>query len=172
MKKVAIVILNYNGTRDTTECLESIGKLILEEIKLLTVVVDNGSTDSLQAISNFQFPISNFQFKLIKNGENLGFAEGNNVGINYAIGWGADYILLLNNDTAVDKNLINELITTALSDEKIGIVVPKIYFAKGYEFHKDRYKEKDLGKVIWYAGGNIDWQNVIGGHIGVDEGDN
>ncbi|MBI2430864.1 MAG: glycosyltransferase family 2 protein, partial [Candidatus Levybacteria bacterium] len=58
------------------------------------------------------------------------------------------------------------------SDEKIGIVVPKIYFAKGYEFHKDRYKKGELGKVIWYAGGIIDWDNVVGKHRGVDEVDN
>jgi|SRR3989344_2298843 len=171
MKKVAIVILNYNGTRDTTECLESIGKLILEEIKLLTIVVDNGSTDSLQAISNFKFQISNFQFKLIKNEKNLGFAGGNNVGIKYVLREGSDYILILNNDTVVDKNLIKELLETAESDSKTGIVVPKIYFAKGHEYHRNRYKENELGKIIWYAGGIMDWKNIIGSHRGVDQVD-
>jgi GT2 family glycosyltransferase len=52
-----------------------------------------------------------------------------------------------------------------------GGVVPKIYFTKGHEYHKDRYKKDDLGKVIWYAGGTIDWDNVTSKHLGLDEVD-
>ena len=54
---------------------------------------------------------------------------------------------------------------------KIGLVSPKIYFAPGFEFHKDRYKEEDLGKVIWYAGGEFDWDNIGNIHRGIDEVD-
>ena len=53
--------------------------------------------------------------------------------------------------------------------DSVGIVAPLIYFEKGYEFHKERYKEDELGKVIWYAGGEIDWDNVLAKHRGVDE---
>lgn len=53
----------------------------------------------------------------------------------------------------------------------VGITAPKVYFASGYEFHKDRYTADDLGKVIWYAGGIMDWNNVLGSHRGVDEVD-
>ena len=49
--------------------------------------------------------------------------------------------------------------------------MPKIYFAKGHEFHKSRYTEEEKGKVIWYVGGVLDWRNVIGRHRGVDEVD-
>ncbi len=52
-----------------------------------------------------------------------------------------------------------------------GAISPKIYFAKGFEFHKNRYKKEDLGKVLWYAGGKIDWKNMLGFHRGVDEVD-
>jgi len=172
MKNVAIIILTFNGEKDTMECLESIAKMRSLNYKLQTVVVDNGSTDvDTSVISNFQFPISNFGFKIIQNKENLGFAGGNNVGIRHALENGADYVVILNNDTIVHTDLINELVKTAESSEKIGIVVPKIYFAPGFEFHKDRYKKEELGKVIWYAGGIIDWDNVIGYHRGVDEVD-
>jgi len=68
-----------------------------------------------------------------------------------------------------NENLINNLVN--LFEGNIGIISPKIYFAKGYEFHKDRYKENEKGRVIWYAGAVIDWKNVIGKHIGVDEVD-
>ncbi len=72
---------------------------------------------------------------------------------------------------AVDKDLVTELIKAAKKYPKAGALSPKIYFAKGYEFHKDRYKESELGKVIWYAGGDIDWNNVYGKTRGVDEVD-
>jgi GT2 family glycosyltransferase len=108
---------------------------------------------------------------LIENKENLGFAEGNNVGIRFALKNAADFILILNNDTLVDKNLIEKLLEIAKKDPKAGILGPKIYFAPGFEFHKNRYKEEDLGRVIWYSGGIIDWHNVLGIHRGVDEVD-
>lgn len=173
MKKIAIVILHFNGRKDTLECLESISNLTLKDFQLLVVVVNNGSTEKFQipALSEAEGSISNFQFKFLKNKENLGFAGGNNVGIRYALKNGADYILILNNDTLVDKNLLIELLRVADSSDKIGIVVPKVYFAKGYEFHKNRYKEEDRGRVIWHAGGIMDWKNVIGHHKGVDEVD-
>ena len=170
MRSIAIVILSFNGEKDTLECLKSIKNLKTDGFKLLTIVVDNGSTKALN-LGNFQFPISNFQFKLIRNEENLGFSGGNNVGIRYALKKNADYICILNNDTIVDQSLIEELLKLAQSNERIGIVVPKIYFAKGFEFHKNRYKEEERGRVIWYAGGVMDWRNAIGAHRGVDEVD-
>lgn len=179
MKNIAIVILNWNGTKDTVECLESIGKLQIINYKLQVIVVDNGSADAFASvISNFklgalreQISNKNIKFKILRNEKNLGFSGGNNVGIRHALKNGADYVVILNNDTVVHKSLIEELLTVADSEEKIGIVAPKIYFAKGFEFHKDRYKKNDLGKIIWYAGGTMDWENVLGHHRGVDEVD-
>jgi len=136
------------------------------------VVVDNGSTDdSVERIQSSKFKVQSCssKFKVIENKKNLGFAEGNNVGIRDALENGADYVCLLNNDTRVDPDFLVELIRTAESDEQIGIVAGKIYFEKGYEFHKDRYKENERGKVIWYAGGVIDWNNIYTIHRGVDE---
>lgn len=161
MKKIGIVILHYNGESDTIECLESLSKLQISDYKLEIIIIDNGSKKKL--IIN--------DFKVIRLDENLGFAQGNNVGIRLLLKNGCDYVLILNNDTVVDKNFLSELLNTIESDKSIGIASPKIYFQKEYEFHKNRYHPFQLGKVIWYAGGIMDFRNVIGHHKGVDEVD-
>lgn len=166
MKKVAIIILHYLGKEFTKLCLESVEKLKIDGLELEVMVVNNNPKEDLTNLKK-KFP----QFTFLETGKNLGYAGGNNFGIKRALRDGADYILLLNNDTTVDKNLIIELVKIA-ADRKAGVVGPKIYFAKGFEYHKGRYQQSDLGKVIWYAGGIIDWPNVNGFHRGVDEVDN
>ncbi len=165
MKKVSLIIVNWNGRKMTLDCLKSLEKVRRDGFSLEIIVVDNGSTDGSVK------KINELEIKLIKNRENLGFAEGNNVGIRYALENGADYVCLLNNDTRVNPDFLTELVKTAQSNEKIGIIGGKIYFEKGYEFHKERYKEDEQGKVIWYAGGLIDWNNIYTAHRGVDEVD-
>lgn len=167
MTTVFIVVLNWNQPELTIECINSIKKLkVNKENKLKIIVVDNGSTDDsltkLRKIPNIE---------VMETGSNLGFAAGNNFGIKYAIDKNADYVMVLNNDTIVDSDLMANLLNAIQQNKKIGIVSPKIYFAKGYEFHKEKYSKSQLGKVIWYAGGKIDWKNVYGSNIGVDEVD-
>lgn len=174
MTSVSIVILNWNRKKETIECLKSLTQLTATNYQLTTVVVDNGSSDgSVEQIKNSKFKNKNdgVKLKIIENKENLGFAGGNNVGIKYALDNGADFILLLNNDTIVDKNLIVQLIKAVNQHKDAGVLSPKIYFAPGFEFHKERYKKSEQGKVIWYAGGDIDWANVYGANHGVDEVD-
>lgn len=168
--KISLIILAYNGIDLTLDVLDCISKLDIQNFDIETVVVDNASKDdTVKRLEDYKLP--NMKFKLIKNSENLGFAEGNNVGIRDSIKRGVDYVVLLNNDIIFPKNFVSELIKTAKNDSKIGIVSPKMYFAKGFEFHKDRYKENELGKVLWYAGGIIDKGNVYSEHRGVDEVD-
>lgn len=166
MNKVFVVILNYKGHKDTEDLLESIKMINRRSFYLNVVLVDNFPQDPIKLDEK---KYKDLNLKIIYNKVNLGFSGGNNVGIKYSLENGADYILILNNDTYVDKNFIEELLKS-FSEEGVGVVVPKIYFAKGFEFH-DRYKKEDLGKVIWYAGGGIDWKNVLGFHRGVDEVD-
>lgn len=167
MKNVFVSIINFNGNKNTLECLRSLEKLNLQGISLSVVVTDNASKEKLELDENF---LKNIPLKIFFNKENLGFSGGHNLGIEYALSHGADYVVILNNDVILDKGLIYELVKSA-QNPKIGIMSPKIYFAKGFEYHKDRYKEEELGKVFWYAGGEMDWNNVIGRHIGVDEVD-
>ena len=150
--KVFIIVLNWNRREDTIECVNSIRKINYPRYEI--VIVDNGSTDGSEKILRSAFP----DIKLIQNNENLGFAEGNNVGIRYALGNGADYVVILNNDTAVDEGFITELVNAAESDRSIGIVSSKIYF----------YDRPD---VLWYAGAVLDLKTGKSVHIGYNEKD-
>lgn len=168
MKKICIVILNFNGIEDTLACIISFKNLKKSKhFSFSLLVVDNNSVTDPLGILNKKFP----EIKVIRNKENLGYSGGNNVGINFSLQEKYDYILILNNDTVVDPNFLQELFLTGEQIDNVGIVVPKIYFFKGNEYHKERYKKDELGKVIWYAGGCMDWKNVIGFHRGVDEVD-
>lgn len=164
MVRVSIVLVNWNSKASTLECLESIQSLNLKEINLLTIVVDNGSTDGSLGPIQQKFP----KTKIIETGSNLGFSKGSNIGIVHGLNQKSDYIWLLNNDTVVHKLALQELIK-GLSDLKAGIAGSKIYFYPKREFHFNRYSEKDRGKVLWYAGGTIDWFNLYAFHRGVDE---
>jgi len=164
--QVFILILSFNRREDTIATLESIQKLKVKDFRLTAVVVDNASKDgSAEALKNFR--MENGAFRLIVNKKNLGFAEGNNVGLRWCLKNGADFIAVLNDDTIVSENLIAELLEVFGKYPEAGIIAPKIYFAKGFEFKKG-YKPDELGKVIWYAGGDIDWKNVYGTNHGVD----
>lgn len=163
MKKVFVVIVNWNGKTDTYDCLTSLKKSRYRGI-INSIVIDNNSSDDPIVELKKSFPDVHF----VKNKENVGFTGANNQGIRLALEKGAGYIFLLNNDTIVSKDCIFYLVSHLEASDG-GVVGPKIYFAPHYEFHKDRYKTEDLGKVIWYGGGKIDWVNVLVSHRGVDE---
>ena len=131
--KVFIIIVNWNGLQDTIECLESVFKLNYNNFKV--VVVDNGSSDGSCIGIKEKFT----DIILIENDENLGFAEGNNVGMRYALQHGADYVFLLNNDTIVDSHILNELLKASLKFNDKGIFGAQIY-----------YHSKPA--EIWYSG--------------------
>lgn len=169
MISVYISILNYNGAEDTKKCLASLDMIRHEGLDVHVVVLDNGSKDQLKLdVSSYK----QSDVILIQSKENKGFSGGHNDVMRYALDKGAEYIVLLNNDTTVHSNFLEELVKEAEKNEESGAFVPKIYFSKGQEYHADRYKDTERGKVIWYAGGKIDWDNIIGKHIGVDEVDN
>lgn len=167
MKRVAIVTLNFNTEADTITLLHSLQKIKTPNFSLDIIIVDNGSKNP------FALPdsLKNNNVILIRTEENTGFSGANNIGIKKALERGNNDILIINNDTVVDPDMITNLLKTLESDPKIGVTTPKIYFAKGHEFHKDRYKPHELGKVFWFAGGYTDWDNVRSIHRGVDEVD-
>jgi len=149
MPKVFIIILHWNNLSDTLECLQSLQKIDYPNYQV--VVVDNGSKIKLK--------VKNEKLKVIYNQENLGFAGGNNVGIKYALEQGADYVLLLNDDTITAPDFLNKLIETAESDKKIGLAGPKIYF-----YGQER---------IWSAGGKLNWlynKGALRGWNEIDKG--
>lgn len=145
--KVEIIILNWNRFRDTAECLESVFRIRYPNFSV--VVVDNGSEDDSAAQVENTFD----RVTLIRNRENLGYAEGNNVGIRHALENGADYVWLLNNDTVVDREALAALVDLAERDRGIGILGSKIYYF-------------DQPDILWFAGATIDWNLAISPHIG------
>ena len=166
--KVIVIILNWNNSEDTIQCLESVLKS--EYINLDVVVVDNGSSDdSVQKIKTFfeknldlksdfldleidgnkikviEYLIDSENFSkikkdlelidynknlyLIQNKTNLGYTGGNNLGIKFSFKLSdPEYVLILNNDTVVDKQMVNYMVLEGENDEKIGILQPKLLY--------------------------------------------
>lgn len=119
--KVSIIILNWNGLKDTIKCLESLKKITYLNYEV--IIVDNGSKGNDVEVLSREF---GDYIYIIKNDKNYGFTKGNNIGIRLAFKKSADYILLLNNDTVVRPNFLSGLVKIAESNPRIGIVGPKI----------------------------------------------
>lgn len=167
MTQIALVIINWNKPEMTIDTVKSILKIDSHGFKYKIFLVDNGSSDKSIDIFHQEFS-ANQNIKLIETHSNLGFAGGNNVAIKHILKENFDQILLINNDVIVDPDFLKNLTKYV---DKYQIVAPKIYFAPGYEYHAQRYKSKEKGHVIWFAGGKMDWNNIYGSHIGVDEVD-
>lgn len=133
---VGIVVLNWKRPYHTIACLKSLEGMDYPSWE--AVVVDNGSGDGSPMLLRREFP----EIVVIENGSNLGFAAGSNVGIAHVIGRGADYVLLLNDDTEVASDAVRLLVETGESAPAIGILGPKIYYF-------------DQANVIWSAGGSV-----------------
>ena len=132
---VYIVLVNYNGYELTKDCLVSLDAIKYINSKI--IVIDNASTDSsAEKLSEME------GIDFIANGTNDGFVGGNNIGIKFALERGAKYILLLNNDTIVEPDFLNELVLAMETDQKIGVTGCKIM----------NYYDKDR---VWSAGGGI-----------------
>jgi len=117
--KVAIVILNWNGREDVLNCVSTLPRLVYPNY--LATVVDNASTDGSVEALRQRFP----QQRLLVMEKNLGFTGGNNRGIADALANGADFVLLLNNDTELHPRLLDELVGVAESDAAIAAVGAK-----------------------------------------------
>ncbi|HEV2401797.1 MAG TPA: glycosyltransferase family 2 protein [Candidatus Sulfotelmatobacter sp.] len=131
-----VVVLNYNGRELLKDCLNSLVKQTYEDVRVS--VVDNGSSDGSKEMVEGCFPTIRF----LALPENRGFSVANNFALRDAVSRGAEYILLLNNDTITSPEFIAELFRELHADPKSAAVCPKILFAS----HPDR---------LWYAGGDF-----------------
>lgn len=157
--KVTIIILNFNGVEDTKECLTSLFKTKYKNFNI--VVVDNGSEKDESEILSKKFKSKKIQF--LRFNKNFGFAEGNNKIIRKIK---SKYAVLLNNDTIVDKNWLEELVKVAETDKKIAACQGKIR-----SFYNPDYFE-----YAGAAGGFLDrlgypyTRGRIGFHVEKDDG--
>jgi GT2 family glycosyltransferase len=138
---VTIIILNWNGKKDTVECLDSLKEITYPNYEI--TLVDNGSVDGSVEFVKKKYP----EVEIIESIKNLGFAEGNNVAIRKAVERGTDYILMLNNDTVVDPEFLRELVKVLENDSSVGIAGPTVYYYK----EKDRIQSAG-GKICFYRG--------------------
>ncbi len=124
--RVSIIILNWNGLKETIGCLESLKKI--EYPNYQVIVVDNGSKRNEAGILEEKYK---GYIRLIRNKENLGFAEGNNVAIRKVIeAKTSDYILTLNNDITVESDFLAELIKAAQRHPEAGSIQCKMVWAR------------------------------------------
>ncbi len=116
---VSIVTVNFNQAKATCDLLQSLQKVTYSSIEIF--VVDNDSQNDNPDVIIEQFP----DITLLKTEKNLGFAGGNNVALPHCKG---KYILLINNDTEVDPNFLEPMVSLLESNSKIGMVSPRIQY--------------------------------------------
>lgn len=138
---VSIIVVNYNGKHYLEECFNSVNDLDYPTDKLEVILVDNASTDGSSEYVRMKFP----NVRILQLDENYGFCKPNNEGVKIARG---EYVVLLNNDTAVDKKWLSELVKGILNDKDVVSCVGKMLF----------YQRKDIintagGKLIIIGGG-------------------
>lgn len=140
MKKVIIIILNWNKWQETIDCLNSVYQSDYSNFEVL--LIDNASSDGSVGKIKAAFP----DLRMIVNSENIGFTGGNNQGMRIAASEGADYVWLLNNDTEVEPDCLSQIVAVANSSRKIGLVSPAICYYAAPE-------------VYQFRGSVVDWDN-------------
>jgi GT2 family glycosyltransferase len=128
-----VIVLSWNGKRDTLACLDSLRRLERDDVAV--VCVDNGSSDGSVEAMRSEFP----EVELIENGRNLGYAGGNNAGIRHALERGAAWVVLLNNDATIAPDAIDGFERAAAEHPRAGILSGKVLFQEP----PDR---------VWFAG--------------------
>jgi len=165
--KVSIIILNWNGWKDTVECLESLLKV--NNVNFEAVVVDNASSDSsveglIEWIRFHNVPLFRFsepskqsmdtipeketsgmqRIILFCLSENIGFCAGNNLGLRHAQMNDVPYAVILNNDTIVEPDFLFPLVEYAQTNPSVGLLGCQIRYA-------------EYRNMVWWAGGKFNF---------------
>lgn len=136
-EKVSVIILNYNGAQRLKQCLRSVLNQTYRNYEV--IVIDNASTDESVELVKREFPM----VRLIVNDRNLGYAEGNNVGIRNT---DSEYMAILNYDAEVDERWLSELVKPLTSDETVVFSTSKILY------YDDRKKINACGNLGHFTG--------------------
>lgn len=167
-KKVAIVILNYKNWQDTIECLQTVLNITYSPFRV--IVVDNDSqNDSLAHIESWLKRYSrecllltqeqsehgafiDHSFVLHQSVSNRGYAAGNNIGIRWAIRAGDEYVLILNNDTLVEKDFLEPLVDFLDNHPSTAMVGPKIVDLDGNIDRSGARRRPEIGDYFFRVG--------------------
>lgn len=125
---VYVIVVNWNGLQHLQTCLDSLSRQSYANHKVL--MVDNGSTDGSPDFVSARYP----QIEIIRNGRNLGFAGGNNVGMRFALESGCEYVCLLNNDTEADGGWLERLVAFAEGNRDAGVLASKMLYFYSRDF--------------------------------------
>jgi len=152
--KVCLILVNYNGTDHTLSCVASLDSINYQNYSI--IIVDNGSVDDSVAVLQNSLSLTpcddpanpvlaarsaDQKISLIVSAENGGFGFGNNMGIEFGMQNGADYLLLLNNDTVVEEDFLDPLVSHLEANPDVGIVSGKVCF----------FDHRDL---LWFFSGD------------------
>jgi len=159
MHTIAVITVVYNNYADLSDFFSSFKKQTSGKFHIFVA-------DLSTKPASYTWPA----FCSVMTGPNKGYAYGLNLGLKEAMHDGYRQFVFMNNDTVVAEDFI-ESCQSALEKHPRALIGGKIYYAKDYEFHKGRYDKADLGNVLWYAGGVMDWKNAWSLHRGVDEVD-
>ncbi len=138
--KLFVIVLNYRRPDETIECVDSVLKSGVVGFSLHVLIVDNSEGEESCKRLQKQYP----KLEVIHNTENLGYAEGNNVGIRSALKQQADYIFILNNDCIIESTTLSLLLHAEAQYQDTGILSPLVC----------RYQERT---VIDACGTSMDW---------------
>lgn len=139
---VSIILVNYNGLEDTIECIKSIYNSTYKEYRI--IIIDNDSEEDAAVLNEYQ------NVKYIKLESNKGFGVANNIGTKIAVDLGTDYLLYLNNDTVIDRHLIEKLVNRT-NDNTI-TTCAMYYYSNPNE--------------LWYGGGEVSYSRGTFRHKG------
>jgi len=123
MKEISVIIVSWNAREFLSDCLNSIRKSGGESVREV-IVVDNGSSDASAEMVSEQFP----EVTLERSKENLGFARGNNLGIQRATG---EYLALINSDVVLHPGSLDQLASCLSRRHEVGLVAPRVLGADG-----------------------------------------
>ncbi|MCQ2009549.1 glycosyltransferase family 2 protein [Sporolactobacillus sp. STSJ-5] len=141
--KVVVIVLNWNNYNDTAECIHHLEKLDYPNFSI--VILDNHSVDGSAEKLKHEFEKTH---TIIINSENLGYTGGNNVGMKVALNDGADYMLVLNNDTLVkDQLFLNKMIEFVKDKPNVGLMGPRIASTNGKLIFTQYYSSRWWSKI-------------------------
>lgn len=123
--RVLVLVLDWNGARDTFKCLASLRDLRFEG-EYRVMVIDNGSREPIGPDLKREFAWVDY----IRNGVNLGYAGGNNVGLKHALEEGFDYACILNNDVTVSADFLAKLVGAVRGGVRVGAAGAKVLAAE------------------------------------------
>lgn len=149
MKKItdiSIVILNYNSIDFLSKCLKSVDKSELGGLSIEVIVVDNASTDKSIKVIRKEYP----DIKLIMSKKNLGFSAGNNLAVDKVKG---KYILFLNPDTVLEKNVLLEIYIFMENHKEVGVATCRLELFDGtLDYSSHRGFPTPLNTFFYFSG--------------------